>query len=114
MADPNKDLSAVSNHISIACSAADCTTLNYGGSCSGLGPKENISYAFNSYYQMQMQNSRSCDFDGYGIVTFLDPSVGDCRFLVGVTDTSLANVGAYSSKVTISLFISWWFLFTRV
>ncbi|KAJ8761033.1 hypothetical protein K2173_025740 [Erythroxylum novogranatense] len=90
VADPSKDLSAVANHMRIACSAADCTTLNYGGSCNGIGEKGNISYAFNSYYQLQMQNERSCDFDGLGMVTFLDPSVGECRFLVGVTDKNSA------------------------
>ncbi|KAK4270871.1 hypothetical protein QN277_019639 [Acacia crassicarpa] len=86
IANPSTDLTNVANHMRIACSVADCTTLNYGGSCNEIGEKGNISYAFNSYYQLQMQDSRSCDFDGLGMVTFLDPSVGDCRFLVGVTD----------------------------
>ncbi|KAF2288804.1 hypothetical protein GH714_014274 [Hevea brasiliensis] len=71
----------------------DCTTLNYGGSCNGIGAKGNISYAFNSYYQLQDQNPQSCDFDGLGMVTFRDPSVGDCRFLIGVTDTSSSGFG---------------------
>ncbi|KAF2306092.1 hypothetical protein GH714_012391 [Hevea brasiliensis] len=88
VADPTRDLSGVTNHMRIACSVADCTTLSYGGSCNAIGAKGNISYAFNSYYQLQDQNAQSCDFDGLGMVTFLDPSVGDCRFLVGVTDTS--------------------------
>ncbi|KAJ9186195.1 hypothetical protein P3X46_005725 [Hevea brasiliensis] len=88
VADPTRDLSRVTNHMRIACSVADCTTLSYGGSCNAIGAKGNISYAFNSYYQLQDQNAQSCDFDGLGMVTFLDPSVGDCRFLVGVTDTS--------------------------
>ncbi|XP_009354031.1 glucan endo-1,3-beta-glucosidase 5 [Pyrus x bretschneideri] len=88
VAKPSGDLSDVVNHMKLACSVADCTTLTYGGSCNGIGAKGNISYAFNSYYQLQMQNERSCDFDGLGMVTFLDPSVGECRFLVGVTDTS--------------------------
>lgn len=88
VANPSRDLSDVENHMQLACGMADCTTLNYGGSCNGIGVKGNISYAFNSYYQLQNQNVRSCDFDGLGLVTFLDPSVGECRFLVGVTDTS--------------------------
>ncbi|XP_041025207.1 glucan endo-1,3-beta-glucosidase 5-like [Juglans microcarpa x Juglans regia] len=91
VANPSTDFSAVTNHMKLACSVADCTTLNYGGSCNGIGAKGNISYAFNSYYQLQMQNSQSCDFDGLGMVTFLDPSVGDCRFLVGVTDVSSSS-----------------------
>ncbi|KAI4298849.1 hypothetical protein L6164_032364 [Bauhinia variegata] len=87
------DLTNVADHMRLACSVADCTTLNFGGSCNGIGEKGNISYAFNSYYQIQMQDARSCDFDGLGMVTFLDPSVGDCRFLVGVTDK-----GSHSSS----------------
>lgn len=88
IADPSRDLSGVGNHIKLACSVADCTTLSFGGSCNAIGAKGNISYAFNSYYQLQKQNSQSCDFDGLGLVTFLDPSIGDCRFLVGISDSS--------------------------
>ncbi|KAF9621445.1 hypothetical protein IFM89_021484 [Coptis chinensis] len=81
IANPYSDLSGgMTNHLNIACSAADCTTLNYGGSCNAIGAKGNISYAFNSYYQMQKQNSRSCEFDGLGLITFLNPSIGQCRF----------------------------------
>nr|GLL46928.1 glucan endo-1,3-beta-glucosidase 8-like [Ipomoea trifida] len=107
--NPNKDLSVVSNHIRLACSLADCTTLNYGGSCNGIGEKANISYAFNSYYQLQKQNPQSCDFDGLGLVTFLDPSVGECRFLVGVTDNN--NSSGFSLQIkwplTLIIIISW-------
>ncbi|XP_047317105.1 glucan endo-1,3-beta-glucosidase 6 [Impatiens glandulifera] len=87
VADPSKDLGDVSNHMGIACGAADCTTLSFGGSCNGIGVKGNTSYAFNSYYQMMKQDEKSCDFDGFGMITFLDPSIGDCRFLVGVDDS---------------------------
>ncbi|XP_068637859.1 glucan endo-1,3-beta-glucosidase 5 [Aristolochia californica] len=90
VANPSKDLSGVTNHLRLACSVADCTTLLYGGSCNYIGDKGNISYAFNSYYQVLKQNEQSCDFDGYGMVTFIDPSIGDCRFLVGITDTNSA------------------------
>lgn len=112
VADPSRDLSAVENHMKLACSVADCTRLNYGGSCNGIGAKGNISYAFNSYYQVQMQNERSCDFDGIGMVTFLDPSMGDCRFLVGVTDTSssstcVSQLHQRSLIVWIWILISW-------
>ncbi|KAF8083870.1 hypothetical protein N665_0748s0015 [Sinapis alba] len=91
VAHPAKDMTQVADHLRIACSQADCTTLNDGGSCSQLGEKDNISYAFNSYYQLQLQKEKSCDFDGLGMVTFLDPSVGECRFLVGVTDKDLTS-----------------------
>ncbi|XP_075480897.1 glucan endo-1,3-beta-glucosidase 5-like [Primulina tabacum] len=86
VANPTRDLSTVANHFKLACSYADCTTLNYGGSCNNIGEKGNISYAFNSYYQFQKQNAQSCEFDGLGMVTFLNPSVGGCKFLVGVAD----------------------------
>lgn len=93
IADPTSNLDSVANHMKVACGAADCTTLSYGGSCNAIGEKGNISYAFNSYYQSQKQESQSCDFDGLGMVTFLDPSMGECRFLVGVTDSNCSCVG---------------------
>lgn len=116
VADPsrNPDLTGVANHFKLACTVADCTTLNYGGSCNGIGAKGNISYAFNSYYQLQKQSYKSCDFDGLGMVTFLDPSVGECRFLVGVSDTKSSSfVFSHSGWVIVWLFIFWsvWTLF---
>ncbi|GKV18846.1 hypothetical protein SLEP1_g29172 [Rubroshorea leprosula] len=110
VANPSTDLSSVVNHMKLACNIADCTTLSYGGSCNGIGAKGNISYAFNSYYQLQMQDAQSCDFDGLGMVTFIDPSIGDCRFLVGVTDTSSSSAfGLYQRWVIIWVWIFVWF-----
>ncbi|XP_031491442.1 glucan endo-1,3-beta-glucosidase 5 [Nymphaea colorata] len=88
IADPSRGLDSVSNHMQLACSLADCTTLFYGGSCNSIGDAGNASYAFNSYYQLRKQDPESCSFGGYGMITFLDPSIGDCRFLVGVSDSS--------------------------
>lgn len=107
VADPSKDLSTVANHFKLACSYADCTTLNYGGSCNDIGAKGNISYAFNSYYQLLKQNVQSCDFDGLGVVTFLDPSVGDCRFLVGITDGKSSGICLDGRLVIVLLLIFW-------
>lgn len=107
VADPSKDLSSVANHFKLACSYADCTTLNYGGSCNDIGAKGNISYAFNSYYQLLKQNVQSCDFDGLGMVTFLDPSIGDCRFLVGITDGKSSGICLDSRLVIVLLLIFW-------
>lgn len=109
VANPSRDLSGVTDHFKIACSYADCTTLNYGGSCNGIGAKGNISYAFNSYYQFRKQNPQSCEFDGLGMVTFLDPSVGDCRFLVGVVDGSTNSSGfSLGSRETIFALVILW------
>lgn len=33
---------------------------------------------------MQKQNIQSCEFDGLGMITFFNPSMGQYRFLVGV------------------------------
>lgn len=109
VANPRRDLTTVTNHFKLACSYADCTTLNYGGSCNDIGEKGNISYAFNSYYQVQKQNSRSCEFDGLGMITFLDPSIGDCRFLVGVTENNSVGFGLSGRRIMFSLIIFWWF-----
>ncbi|RRT82944.1 hypothetical protein B296_00012033 [Ensete ventricosum] len=87
IANPSLDPSAVADHMEVACNVADCTTLFYGGSCNAIGEKGNTSYAFNSYYQLQKQDARSCNLDGLGMVTFLDPSIGDCHFLVGISDS---------------------------
>lgn len=107
VADPSIDLSSVTNHIKLACSVADCTTLSDGGSCNGIGPKGKISYAFNSYYQLQKQNSKSCEFDGLGMITFLNPSVGDCRFLVGISDTSSSSFGPIGQWGVVWFLILW-------
>ncbi|XP_058202428.1 glucan endo-1,3-beta-glucosidase 5 [Rhododendron vialii] len=107
VAKPSTDLSAVVNHLRIACSAADCTTLNYGGSCNAIGVKGNISYAFNSYYQLQKQDSKSCNFDGLGMITFLDPSIGECRFVVGLTDSSSSSFIKHSGWFIAWLWMSW-------
>jgi hypothetical protein len=103
VANPLRDLTNVVNHMKIACSVADCTTLNYGGPCNEIGEKGNISYAFNSYYQLRMQDSQSCEFDGLGMVTFLDPSIGDCHFLVGVIDKGLNSSASQTTY-------QWWVL----
>ncbi|KAL2455369.1 O-Glycosyl hydrolase family 17 protein [Abeliophyllum distichum] len=109
VANPMRDLSGVTDNFKIACSYADCTTLNYGGSCNGIGEKGNISYAFNSYYQLRKQNPQSCEFNGLGMVTFLDPSVGDCRFLVGVADghTNTSGFSLGRKKTIFALVILW-------
>ncbi|XP_077233063.1 O-Glycosyl hydrolases family 17 protein [Tasmannia lanceolata] len=101
----NKDLSNsnVSASALEACSHADCTALSPGGSCFSVGWPGNVSYAFNSYYQQQDQKAESCDFGGLGLITTVDPSVGECRFSVGL-DTSL------STSLHGTLLVWWMFL----
>lgn len=85
----NKDLSNATARASEACAAADCTAVSPGGSCFNLSWPGNVSYAFNSYYQQHDQSADSCGFSGLGLITTVDPSVGACRFSVGLK-TSLS------------------------
>jgi hypothetical protein len=78
----NKDLSNATASALDACSTADCSALSPGGSCFNISWPANISYAFNNYYQVHDQRADSCDFGGLGLITTVDPSVGNCRFPV--------------------------------
>ncbi|KAF2296833.1 hypothetical protein GH714_006492 [Hevea brasiliensis] len=73
--DPN-----VAPSVSYACGLADCTSLGYGTSCGGLDARGNISYALNSYYQIQNQLDSACKFENISTITKNDPSTGTCRF----------------------------------
>lgn len=105
VANANHDLSSASTHVQLACSRADCTTLLYGGSCNMVGEVANVSYAFNSYYQQQNQAEESCYFDGLGMITFVDPSIADCRFLVGIRDSSASVLSRNVRNFLLTLWI---------
>ncbi|VFQ96510.1 unnamed protein product [Cuscuta campestris] len=72
--------SQVAPSVSFACGSADCTSLGYETSCGSLNVQGNISYAFNSYYQINNQNDEACKFSGLGSVVRSDPSTLTCRF----------------------------------
>lgn len=105
VANSYRDLSSASTHVQLACSKADCTTLLYGGSCNTVGEITNVSYAFNSYYQQQNQAEESCYFDGLGMITFVDPSIADCRFLVGIRDSSASVLSKNIRNFLLTLWI---------
>ncbi|KAG6403571.1 hypothetical protein SASPL_135796 [Salvia splendens] len=95
----NKDLSNATALASEACAgAADCTAASPGGSCFNLSWPGNVSYAFNSYYQQHGQNADSCGFSGLGLITTVNPSIGACRFIVGLK-TSLSISLQESARV---------------
>ncbi|XP_012070505.1 glucan endo-1,3-beta-glucosidase 6 [Jatropha curcas] len=73
--DPN-----VAPSVSFACGLADCTSLGYGTSCGNLDARGNISYALNSYYQIQNQVDTACKFENVSMITKNDPTTGTCRF----------------------------------
>ncbi|XP_065881004.1 glucan endo-1,3-beta-glucosidase 6 isoform X1 [Euphorbia lathyris] len=73
--DPN-----LAPSVSYACGLADCTSLGYGTSCGNLDAWGNVSYALNSYYQIQNQLDTACKFENISTITKSDPSIGTCRF----------------------------------
>ncbi|KAG0503240.1 hypothetical protein HPP92_003312 [Vanilla planifolia] len=105
----NKELSNASTSALNACAAADCSALSPGGSCNGIGWPGNISYAFNSYYQLHDQSPDSCDFGGLGLITTVNPSVGDCLFAVTLHasfSSSLQGLQTLLWRTSLSAFVS--------
>lgn len=101
------DDSQVGPSVSYACSHADCTSLGYETSCGNLDTRQNISYAFNNYYQIVNQLDTACGFpDNLSVVTTNDPSVGDCKFRIMIQSVTAANVGkANSLRVNFIVFV---------
>lgn len=83
--------------VSYACENGDCTSLGFGTSCAALDTRQNISYAFNSYYQIKNQLQSACKFPHLSVITTQDPSVGSCRFTV-MTQPSEVAVNERSSE----------------
>lgn len=90
----------VGDGVSYACGLADCTSLGYKTSCGGLDAKGNVSYAFNSYYQVNDQDDRACDFKGIATTTTVDPSAGSCRFIIEIAPTANGVAMAATVRVT--------------
>lgn len=110
----NLDDPQVALSVSYACANGDCTRLGYGTSCGNLDSRGNISYAFNSYYQINDQLESACKFpDGLSVVTNQDPSTGDCKFriMIQVPSSSsneggnVAGVGHLEKPVGLILFV---------
>ncbi|KAJ4844355.1 hypothetical protein Tsubulata_025257 [Turnera subulata] len=70
----------VARSVSYACGNGDCTKLGYGTSCGNLDARGNISFAFNSYYQINNQQEIACKFPNVSTTTNQDPSQGTCKF----------------------------------
>ncbi|CAA0812791.1 Glucan endo-1-3-beta-glucosidase 8 [Striga hermonthica] len=74
-----------------ACATGDCTSMYPKGSCSGLNRWQNVSYAFNMYFQAFFQDEKACKFDGLGRVVTEDPSTVGCVFPVEVVKGQQEN-----------------------
>ncbi|KAH7278962.1 hypothetical protein KP509_38G066500 [Ceratopteris richardii] len=95
----NADSSLVGKSVNYACSYSDCTSLGYGSSCNPyLDARGNASYAFNQYFQMNDQKSGTCYFDGIGSITYQNPSVDSCQFIVQLA-TAPGNKSIVSNRM---------------
>lgn len=87
----NKDtinLDEVGPDLDYACYHGDCTAMEGESTCSKLDKIQNISYAFNMYFQIQDQDVRACDFKGAAMITKNNASVGSCLFPVQIVSGS--------------------------
>ncbi|XP_057721619.1 glucan endo-1,3-beta-glucosidase 5 [Arachis stenosperma] len=101
----NLNSDQVAPSVSYACQNADCTSLGYGTSCGNLDVQGNISYAFNSYFQVNDQMDSACKFPGLSVVTERDPSVGDCKFKIMIQTDSAVRIGSVRILLFVFLFL---------
>lgn len=98
--------------VGYACDHADCTSLGYGSSCGGMDLAGNVSYAFNSYYQVSDQVESACKFPGgLSMITTRDPSFGSCRFKVMIKSDSSggeASVGMMGLTRSVAVLLLLW------
>ncbi|CAJ2643403.1 glucan endo-1,3-beta-glucosidase 5-like protein [Trifolium pratense] len=99
----NLNSDQVAPSVAYACQNADCTSLGYGTSCGNLDVKGNISYAFNSYYQVNDQMDSACKFPGLSMITDKDPSFGTCKFRIMIQTDSAELNGMVWSTTALSL-----------
>lgn len=102
------DRTNLSQNVAFACSRADSTASYPGSSCASLTPEQNASSSFNQYFQFQNQDSHACDFQGLARITTEIPSVGNCRFIIGLVQVpppSAATSGTnYNAVVIVTVF----------
>lgn len=100
------DDSKVAPSVSYACANADCTSLGYMTSCGDLDARGNVSFAFNSYYQINDQDNQACGFNNLATITNKDPSSGNCRFGIEiVVEDSAASLSASLLLVAVASFL---------
>ncbi|KAL0332279.1 UNVERIFIED_CONTAM: Glucan endo-1,3-beta-glucosidase 13 [Sesamum calycinum] len=83
VAKPHADEKVMQAVVDFCCGpgGVDCREIYENGDC--FAPDKihaHASYAMNAYYQMHGRNYWNCDFKGTGLVTFSDPSYGQCRY----------------------------------
>ncbi|KAL1555361.1 glucan endo-1,3-beta-D-glucosidase [Salvia divinorum] len=78
------DYSMVMKQLNYACMNTDCSSLKSGGSCNNITFKQNVSFAFNMYFQFKFQDEKACLFNGLSFITVENPSTPECTFPVEV------------------------------
>ncbi|CAN8277527.1 unnamed protein product [Cochlearia groenlandica] len=78
------NLEKIQPDLDYACYHGDCTAMEPGSTCSKLDKIQNISYAFNMYFQIQDQDVRACDFKGAAMISKVNATVGSCLFPIQI------------------------------
>ncbi|KAG0522386.1 hypothetical protein BDA96_07G032600 [Sorghum bicolor] len=83
VAKPSAEDAALRGNLEFACSESDCGAIQGTGGCAR--PDDNsllsrASVAMNAYYQARGRNSWNCFFNGTGLITITDPSLGACKY----------------------------------
>ncbi|XP_014500576.1 glucan endo-1,3-beta-D-glucosidase [Vigna radiata var. radiata] len=81
VAKPSSDQATLLSNLNFACSQVDCRILQKGCPCFYPDNLMNhASIAMNLYYQSKGRNHWNCDFRASALVSFTDPSYGNCIY----------------------------------
>ncbi|KAJ1273520.1 hypothetical protein BS78_06G287100 [Paspalum vaginatum] len=81
---PAADEMVLQENIDFACSqeGVDCAAIRPGGICYEPDTVQgHAAYAMNLYFNTNGKHTYDCDFGQTGVVTSVDPSYGDCKFM---------------------------------
>ncbi|PUZ50020.1 hypothetical protein GQ55_6G025900 [Panicum hallii var. hallii] len=81
VAKPSAEATALQGNLEFACSESDCGAIQGTGGCTRPNSLlSRASVAMNAYYQARGRNSWNCFFNGTGLITITDPSLGACKY----------------------------------
>ncbi|XP_051200873.2 major pollen allergen Ole e 10 [Lolium perenne] len=83
VANPSANEAALRANMDFACSESDCSAIQGTGGCSvryGGILLSRASVAMNAYYQAKGRNTWNCFFNGTGLISITDPSLGTCKY----------------------------------
>ncbi|CAO2200030.1 unnamed protein product [Urochloa humidicola] len=81
VAKPSADAAALQGNLEFACSESNCSAIQGTGGCTHPDSLlSRASVAMNAYYQARGRNTWNCFFNGTGLITITDPSLGACKY----------------------------------